>query len=352
MSARVVHPWTRVTDPIVTVVIPTRNRPAFLHRCLETVLDQVGVDFEVIVVDDGSDHALADEPDLAHLLTDPRVRVIRFGRCRGVAAARNEGIAQARGLWTAFVDDDDVWAVDKLSAQMAALRRSPRAVWSCTGEVHLGIGLNVFGVVLPASPDLVVERLYRSNSVPGGGSSVIASTQKLRDLGGFDPAFSILADWEMWLRLAELSPPAVVARPLVGYVRHLGGMSLDRRSSLREVKLLEAKHHRRLSHRVRVDRFGYYVYLAQREFQLHRRRRGAAFLGRAAVSRPGAPLRLAPIVASGLSRRLRFRMGHRPRPHPVEIRIGKSELDLHLERWRANDRGHVPEMLLTGSGRA
>lgn len=353
MSARVVHPWTRVPEPVVTVVIPTHNRPGFLKRCLATVLSQAGVDLEVIVVDDGSDRPLADEPELAALIGDPRVQVVRFDESRGVAAARNEGIEQAKGQWTAFVDDDDVWAENKLATQMAALRRAPLAVWSCTGEVHLGIGLNVFGVVLPASPKQIVERLYRSNSVPGGGSSVVASTQTLRDLGGFDPDFSILADWEMWIRLAEISAPAVVARPLVGYVRHLGGMSLDRRNSLREIKQLEAKHHRRLRTRTRVDRFGYYYYLTQRELQLNRRKRALTFLIRAAVSRPSAPARLAPLIASAASGRMRSRIAAWPKPHPlphpVEIKVEKSELERHLEQWRTTGQTHPAELLLAGS---
>lgn len=343
MSTRVVHLRARVAEPVVTVVIPTRNRPAFLRRCLATVLGQAGVDLEVIVVDDGSDVPLAAQLELALVLADPRVRIVRFDQSRGVAAARNEGIDRARGRWTAFVDDDDVWAENKLSAQMAALREAPGSVWSCTGEVHLGIGLNVFGVVLPPTADQVVERLYRSNSVPGGGSSVVASTQKLKDLGGFDPDFAILADWEMWIRLAELSPPAVVAKPLVGYLRHLGGMSLDRRSSWREIQRLEAKHHRQMPGRVRVDRFGYYVYLGQREFQLNRPRRGAGFLLRAAVSRPDAPLRLAPMVTSALSRRLR-----RSRPRPAEFKIGKSELERQLEHWRSADHSLAPELVTAG----
>jgi glycosyltransferase involved in cell wall biosynthesis len=351
MTTRGVHP-TRAAEPVVTVVIPTRNRHQFLRRCLTTVLDQVGVDLEVVVVDDASDPPMDTEPELADLFRDPRLRVLRFEQCRGVAAARNEGIAQARGRWTAFIDDDDVWAENKLSAQMGALRRNPQAVWSCTGEVHLGIGLNVFGVVLPAAPEQILERLYRSNSVPGGGSSVVVSTQKLKDLGGFDPSFSVLADWEMWMRLAQLSPPAVVARPLVGYVRHVGGMSLDRRSSLREVKQLEAKHHRHQPERTRVDRFGYYVYLAQREFQLNRARRGGEFLLRAAITRPGAPVRVARMAAEGVVRRLRSRMMITPRPHPVTIHVEKSELDLHLEQWRRTGQLPAPALLLTGSGRA
>ena len=313
MSTGVALPWARAAEPVVTVVIPTRNRPAFLQRALTTVLNQVDVELEVILVDDGSEPALADQPELAHILRDRRVRLVRFESPRGVTAARNEGILRARGRWTAFMDDGDVWAATKLSAQMAALREDPLAMWSCTGEVQLDADLNVLGVVLTAPPDEVRDQIYRSNSVPGGGSSVVASTQKLRDLEGFDPDFSVVADWEMWIRLADFSRPAVVVKPLVGRVQGLAGRPLNRRLARGEVERLERKHeqHRQPSKRVRVDRVRYQQSLGQK------RRVGRL-----------------------------LRAWTRP-PAPVEIRIEPSELEWQIEQWRAADQAPTIDLRST-----
>src|SRR5690348_694187 len=98
--------------PDISVVIPTRNRWDLLSRSgLSAALMQEDVDVEIIVVDDGS----TDEtPARLAALEDPRVTVIRHDQPRGVAAARNRGIAAARGEWLAFLDDDDLWAPDKL----------------------------------------------------------------------------------------------------------------------------------------------------------------------------------------------------------------------------------------------
>ena len=107
-------------SPEVTVVIPTRNRAGFLPTCLNAVLDQRDIELEVIVVDDAStDDTRA---VLQHLQTDQRARVISLGTRGGVAAARNAGIAEARGEWLAFLDDDDIWAPWKLSRQLSAAR--------------------------------------------------------------------------------------------------------------------------------------------------------------------------------------------------------------------------------------
>src|SRR3954454_1126760 len=106
------------TIPEVSVVIPTRNRWDLLSRSgLPAALMQKDVDVEVIVVDDGS----TDETG-ARLATleseDSRVTVIRHDARQGVASARNRGIAEAQAAWIAFLDDDDLWAPEKLRRQL------------------------------------------------------------------------------------------------------------------------------------------------------------------------------------------------------------------------------------------
>ena len=94
----------------MSVVIPTRDRPRLLQRALASALRQVGVVAEVVIVDDGG------SPPVALAPTGGRVRVLRKDRSEGVSAARNAGIAAARGEWVAFLDDDDVWAPAKLES--------------------------------------------------------------------------------------------------------------------------------------------------------------------------------------------------------------------------------------------
>ena len=108
------HPDT----PLVSVVIGTRNRSGLLLRTLRTVLWQTHGRLEVLVVDDGSDD---DTAEVVASHPDPRVVLVRRTSSGGVARARNDGLAQARGAYVAFTDDDDLWAPGKLEAQLAAL---------------------------------------------------------------------------------------------------------------------------------------------------------------------------------------------------------------------------------------
>ena len=152
----------------VSVVIPTHNRSALLSRTLRSALRQERVDFEVIVVDEASND---DTPALLSALDDHRVRVLRHEIPRGLSAARNHGAEHARGEWLAFLDDDDLWAPDKLFRQMSAARETGRD-WAYTGSVNIENGRIVRSTPAP-SEDEVVATLPRFPILPGGGSNVI-----------------------------------------------------------------------------------------------------------------------------------------------------------------------------------
>lgn len=224
--------------PEFSVVVPTHNRRELLVRTLGTVLGQRNVDVEVIVIDDGS----SDGTEAAVTgLRDPLVRYFKNELPTGVARARNRGIEEARGEWIAFVDDDDLWAPDKLLEQLAAVRRDNRP-WAYAGAVKIDESERVIGGRPPPQPDWVARRLPRWNAVPGGCSGVIATRTLLEGTGGFDPTLVNLADWDLWIRFVREAPPACIPRPLVGYRWHAGNASLDTELILREGRVIEARY--------------------------------------------------------------------------------------------------------------
>ena len=111
--------------PRVSVVIPTRDRATLLSRAVASVLAQSYADFELIIVDDHSTDATA---ELTATLTDERIRWCRHDWPGGQSRALNTGIGEARGVYVAFLDDDDEWLPDKLAAQVALLDRAPGRV--------------------------------------------------------------------------------------------------------------------------------------------------------------------------------------------------------------------------------
>ncbi len=274
---------------LVTVVIPTHDRPGLLLRTLDSVLRQRNVPVDVVVVDDGG-AAPAEDTIAARGLED--VRVIRHERSRGVSAARNAGLGTVRTPWVAFVDDDDLWAPTKLDAQLTALRETPEARWSCVDAVHVDEDLQVVSHNRVSTPDAVHRNIGWINSVPGGGSGLLVDTELAREVGGFDEDISILADWDFNLRLSVLSPVAVVHELLVAYFVHSDSMYHDPPGVLRELGYLERKHARLPDGRsFRFERGPWYANLALMSRKVKDNRAAAGFLLRALPYTATRPMR-------------------------------------------------------------
>ena len=226
--------------PAVSVVIPTRDRWELLSETLSSVLAQVGTEMEVLLVDDGSTSAPPHDGPFA----DPRVRLLRNESALGVAGARNRGIGEAVGEWVAFLDDDDVWAPDKLRLQLDAARAAD-ASFAYAGVVLVTAGSGR-STIAPAPPaDRLGELLTAYNAVPAGASNMIASAELLRAVGGFDPEFMHLADWDLWVRLAAEARGAACPEPLVGYRLHPASMRSTSGGAIAELTRFDRKHSER-----------------------------------------------------------------------------------------------------------
>jgi glycosyltransferase involved in cell wall biosynthesis len=221
----------------VSVVIPTRDRMPLLVTALRSALAQDGVTSEVIVVDDGSAQPVV--PLCREV--DGRVLVRRHADPRGVSAARNTGIAVARGRWIAFLDDDDAWAPTKLARQLAVASASDRN-WVYAGYVDVDAGLELMGGTPPPAPDEVMNLLTGHNSVPASASSVVVRATALARAGGFDAGLRVHEDWDLWIRLARLGPPASVPEPLVALRWHAPNGSSQMEAMLRELPVIAHRH--------------------------------------------------------------------------------------------------------------
>jgi len=226
--------------PAVTVVLPTRNRRDLLPRTLFSALAQNGVELEIVVVvdadaSDGTAEWLAG-------LGEPRVRVVCQEGGGGLPGARNTGIAAAAGSWLAFLDDDDLWAPDKLARQIAAAETAA-AGFAYAAALHVGPDLEVRHLEPAPEPRWASRALRSFNPIPAGASNVLARTELVRTTGGFDESLRHLADWDMWLRLAERAQPVACPEPLVAYVEHGGTQRRVLPSAIaREHRVLIAKH--------------------------------------------------------------------------------------------------------------
>jgi glycosyltransferase involved in cell wall biosynthesis len=261
----------------VSVVIPTLNRwPLLERRALPSALAQEDVEFEVIVVDDGStDQTPARLAEVA----DRRVRVVRHEHRQRLAAARNSGIAAARAGWVAFLDDDDVWAPDKLRRQLDAAAAAG-ADWAYARAIAVDEAGRVVELDPLPEPTEVASLLLHGNFVPGGGSAVMARTELVNRVGGFDTDLRFFEDWDLWLRLAAHGPPAVCAGVLVARLEHGGNMLFrDRPDIMSDFEHLLGKHVEVTDHR----RLGLAQWVAAEHHRAGRRWSAASLYLRAAA---------------------------------------------------------------------
>jgi glycosyltransferase involved in cell wall biosynthesis len=223
----------------VTTIIPTRDREDLLPRTLLCALGQENVETEVIVVDDGSRRPVKDlfGPDGVQ-----SVRVIRHETPAGPPSARNTGIAEARGGWVAFLDDDDLWAPDKLRRQLDVATEAGADFAFCGGVMADRNGVPI-RVEHPPPPDEHLHvALLGANVVPFPHSNLLIRTDLLRSLGGFDPELFHLSDWDLLVRLSAEHRAAVISEPLVGYTIHTANMHQDDGMLAGELRRFERKH--------------------------------------------------------------------------------------------------------------
>ena len=201
--------------PAVSVVVPLFNKAATVARALDSILRQTVSDLEVVVVDDGSTDSSA---AIARSFADPRVRVIDQEN-RGVGAARNRGIAEARSDLIALLDADDVWERDYLEVIFGLRDAFPgSAVYATSYWIHGARGAR--RAVLSAIPVEfrrgLLPQYFRIASVsdpPLCSSSVSVARHAIEAVGGVPEGVTAGEDLLTWARLAARFEIAYAAVP-------------------------------------------------------------------------------------------------------------------------------------------
>ncbi|WP_254280245.1 glycosyltransferase family 2 protein [Haloarcula marina] len=201
-------------SPLVSVVVPTYDRPTLLVEAVRSVLAQRSVRVELVVVDDGShtdpEAALADVP--LDSLAGYMFR--RHSQNRGANAARNTGIRAANGEYVAFLDDDDIWAPAKLRRQVAALEASSReTAVAFTGQRCVDDSGATTAVTRPVADGDFLANLAAGAEF-GPFSTVVVRADVFDATGYLDERFPCWQDHEWYFRLATTFDWVAVPDPL------------------------------------------------------------------------------------------------------------------------------------------
>lgn len=214
---------------MITVVIPLYNKENTIAKALNSVLAQSYQDFEVVVVDDGStDNGAA----VVELYTDPRIRLISQENA-GVSAARNHGIAEARGEYVAFLDADDEWMPEFLEEIVALQQGFPNCRAQATTYVQCQNGekKNIILNRLPFSGEQGVLTNYfevaTHSNPPVWTGAVCIERALLQELGGFPLGIKSGEDLLTWARIATRTHWAYSLNPYA--IFNMEGYNKDER---------------------------------------------------------------------------------------------------------------------------
>ena len=235
---------------LVSVVIPTFNGERFIGETLRAVLAQSHPAVEIIVVDDGSSDATC------RLVRDtaPQARLLQQQNAR-VSAARNRGLDAARGEFVVFLDQDDVWHPQQLARQVAWMQQEAGCGAVVCRYHHWYPSDGTYPApasIWPPDPGLVTDPdftgwvyhqfLFDCWALTSG---TLMRRSAIDSAGAFNTSLPYSEDWDLWLRLSQRVPFALLQWPPVLYRQHpvQGSREVRRRDYRTELLLDHARHH-------------------------------------------------------------------------------------------------------------
>lgn len=206
------------SDITVSVVIPTHNREDLLPRAIESVLNQTYPVKEINVVSDASDDGT---DDIMEKLCQkhPQIHYYAYRPNKGGNYARNLGIKNSTGDVVALLDDDDEWHKDKIEKQVALMKADKRIGLVCTGINRVFVAEGTSNPYIPPAPYDCEKEILLKNCI-GSTTTVMVRRELFEKAGLFDEKLPALQDYDMWVRLCQITKVGVVKEPCVEYYNY------------------------------------------------------------------------------------------------------------------------------------
>ena len=204
--------------PHFSVIIPLYNKAPYVHRAVESVVEQIYKDWELIVVDDGSTDGGA---DIVKKFFDKRIQLVSQHNS-GVSTARNRGVTESTSPFICFLDADDWWEPTFLEEMAGLIGRHPDAGIYGTGYYIVKKGKKRVAPIGVAKEFTEGEinycRVYaKTFCMPLCIGSVCIPRKMFDTTGGFNPQLRMAEDFDLWIRIALNNPVVLLNKPLFHY---------------------------------------------------------------------------------------------------------------------------------------
>jgi glycosyltransferase involved in cell wall biosynthesis len=243
------------TPPLVSVILATYRRGHVIGRALRSVLAQSVRDLEVLVLDD----VPGDETEaVVRSMCDPRVHYISHPSRRGVAAARNQGLALARGKYVAFQDSDDEWLADKLAHQVGRLESAPAGV-ALTQAAVLHYDLDSAAYFLSDLPEGQEATAILRCNMTSFTQGWLVRKAALQAVGGFDERLPLWEDWELMIRICQDFRVDLDRHPVALVYDTPGGLTAQVAERVPALQRIIDKHGAAMERQPRILAFNLYL---------------------------------------------------------------------------------------------
>ena len=222
--------------PLVSVIIPTYNRAAYLQKALQSVKEQTYQPLEIIVIDDGS----TDDTRIMLEGCEVQLRYI-YQENKGISGARNTGIRNANGEYVAFLDSDDYWVPEKTAQQVALFKQHPEYGLVASRCASIRLDGSYRERNRPGRSGWILEDLFKANFIRT--SAAMVKKECFENIGLFDEELKECEEYDLWLRIAAQYPMGFIDKSLAVYVDNPEGMSTDSLTGrLYRLKVLEKQY--------------------------------------------------------------------------------------------------------------
>jgi len=235
-----------INYPKISVILPTYNRPEYLLRAINSIINQTYKKIEIIIIDDSNDQIkIEDNKRLINKLNNQKIKYIKTDSPSGGSGARNLGIENANGEYIAFIDDDDEWLPTKLERQLEQFSKSEL---DNLGLVYCNY--IIIDVTKNPNPKNKIRETKRGDIFKdllnrmcvGVTSTYLIKKEVFNKIGNFDTNLKSAQDYDLPLRISEHYNIDLVDEYLVNKYEDDKRISTNFKNKLRGINYFQKKH--------------------------------------------------------------------------------------------------------------
>ncbi|MDD2916224.1 MAG: glycosyltransferase [Candidatus Gracilibacteria bacterium] len=223
--------------PLISIILPTYNGSKYITSAITSVLSQSYDNIELIIINDASTDQETERIILKLQKKDTRIRYLKNEKNRERSASKNRGVAEAKGEFIAFIDDDDIWSdQEKLQKQMLIMYNNSNIGMVGTQAITIDeVGSENGKIILRTDDTDIRANLLLTNQFIQ--SSMLLKKNIFEGVGGFNEGMNLCEDYDLWLRIASITCCANIPDYSIRYMARTNNTTAKNMLRMKNVSL-------------------------------------------------------------------------------------------------------------------